>query len=862
MDRAKPGRAQACASEGLTAGEAADLLRRHGPNQIPRGSRTSAFRVLLRQFTDLLVLILIAAAAIAFFLGEKVETAAIMLVVAINALLGFVQEWRAESALAALGKMLAPSARVRRDGQVQSVPAREVVPGDIVLLEAGERVPADLDLDASAGLRMDESALTGESVPVDKGPQDPVFMGTSVVAGHAEGTVIATGSGTEFGQVAHLTGSVADRPTSLQVQLGRTARQLALAAVLIGAAVAALGLIAGRGVLEMFMTALSLAVAIVPEGLPVVVTLTLALGAIAMVRRRALVRQLQAVETLGAASAICTDKTGTLTENRMTATEISTAGGTYHVTGTGYDPEGHIAHNGKKRRAADDPALSALLDAAILCNNATLERTAEGWSATGAPTEAALVTLAYKGWAEPPEPGDVIEETPFSSERKRMAVLARRDGETRLYVKGAPEAVIELSHEIMTGAGPRFFDTAARQGVLASYRAMASDGLRVIALASRRADEGDMIEEGLVLLGLVGLLDPPRAEVRDAVASCAEAGIRIFMITGDSPETARAIARKIGLRVEAALTGKDVEDMDDGALADALRREVLFARTAPAHKLRIVKALQADGEIVAMTGDGVNDAPALKQADIGVAMGQRGTEVARDASDLVLLDDNFATIVHAIEEGRRQFGNLRKFVRYLLSSNAGEVLAIAANLMIGGPLIFLAPQILWINLVTDGLSAVALGLERAEPGQMRQPPRGRNAPILGRAGLAMILGLGLYSAAASLWIFYALVPEGTGIARSAAFTAMVIFEIVAVFAFRSFQQPCSRIGWFSNRFLIAALAGSIAVHLAAVYLPLLQHLLRTEALNWSHWGLIVTAALPLVLVPEAIKFQRGRVRAG
>ncbi|MFV1591247.1 cation-transporting P-type ATPase [Phaeobacter sp. JH20_36] len=841
---------------GLTRQQAEAARRQYGWNELPQGKRTGPLRVFLRQFSNFLVLILIAAGIIAFALGEYADTLAIGLVIGLNGILGFVQEWRAETALESLRSLLSPQALVVRDGREQVIGARELVPGDLIILEAGARVPADARLHEAAGLSLDESALTGESVPVDKAPGTEtaeVFAGTVVAAGRALALVTATGARTAFGEIASLTGSVGLKKTNLQVQLGRLAQQLGFAALGVSAAILALGLYMGRDAAEMFMTGLSLSVAMVPEGLPAVVTITLALGAAAMVRQKALARRLQAVETLGAASVICTDKTGTLTENKMTVTRVWTLDRSYQVTGTGYDPAGHIAHGGTVTGAREDAVLAELLAAGLTCTHASLHREGDHWQMTGAPTEGALVTLGYKGWAELPPPDTVLAEIPFSSERKRMSVLARSG---RVLTKGAPEQVLGLCTEVLTQDGPRKLGAGEAAAITDAYEAMAAEGLRVIGLAAGAAQGGEIREENMTFLGLAGLIDPPRPEVRDAIGAARAAGIRVIMITGDSPLTAKAIAAQLGLPAGKTLTGDALEALEDAELDRILQQDVLFARTRPAHKMRIVSALQGQHQIVAMTGDGVNDAPALKQADIGVSMGVRGTDVAKDASDLVLLDDNFATIVRAIGEGRRQFANVRKFVRYLLSSNAGEVIALLINILIGGPLIFLATQILWMNLVTDGVTAVALGLEKGEPDQMEHPPRQKDTPILGKAGLLSILALGLYTGLASLWLFLHLLDGNEDLARTAAFTAMVVFEKASVFAFRSLHLPCWRIGVFSNPLLLAALVVTIGAQVAAVYWPPLQVMLHTVPLQGEHWGLIALLVLPILLVPEGLKTLR------
>lgn len=851
-------------ANGLSVAEAEKRLQTHGPNVLAEAKSTPAWKILLRQFTGLLVLLLIGAAVVALFLGETVGAIAIGLVVLLNGVLGFVQEWRAETALAALRGMLAPRARVIRDGLMIEIDSREIVPGDLVLLDAGDQVPADARLISALELRVDESILTGESVPVDKatGKGDKagmVMMGTHVVAGRAEVLVTATGADTAFGRIATLTGSVGEKETNLSRQLGRLGGQLGLAALALGAAIALTGILMGRDLIEMVMTGLSMAVAIVPEGLPAVVTISLALGASAMVRQKALARRLQAMETLGSASVICTDKTGTLTENMMTGETLWIAGQHYEAVGTGYDPEGRILRDGIPVRYSDDTNLAHALDVMVGCTHANIYRDAAQWHMVGAPTEGALVTLAYKGWTPMPT-GPAVAEVPFSSARKRMSMVRWQEDRLVQLAKGAPEQLLEACTHWRGPDGTAPLTDADRREIERVYSDMAARGLRVIALARREVATPNTPDEDMEFIGLVGMIDPPRPEVREAIRACRSAGIRIIMVTGDSPLTAKAIAEALGLPVERTVTGVELEDTDDEALRALLKQRVLFARTTPEHKMRLIKALQAEGKIVAMTGDGVNDAPALKRADIGVAMGTRGTDVAKDAADLVLLDDNFATLERAIREGRRQFSNIQRFVRYLLSSNAGEVVAILTNLALGGPLIYLPTQILWMNLVTDGVTALALGLEPSTPGQMEKPPRPPNTGILDRAGLAMILCFGTYTGLASLYLFHMFMPHGEVVARTAAFTGMVLFEKMSVFAFRSFSLPCWRLGWFSNPKLMLALIAMIGAQIAAVYWAPLQTLLRTAPLGWEHWQVIGLLTLPLVVVPELIKSLRLLLR--
>ena len=832
---------------GLSTAEALRALARDGPNELPRLPPVPWWRTAIRQVASPLILILAIAGVLAAALGEAVDASVILAVIVLNAILGFAQEWRAERALAALTRMLDPTAMVRRDGQEKRLPARDLVVGDVLLLSTGDRVPADGTLIISRETEIDESVLTGESVPVAKSSGSEVAAGTSVVLGSGEVKVTATGNRTAFAEIAQLTGGIDRRPTRLQVSLGRLARGLGLMAILVGVGVAGLGVLTGQNVLAMVLTAISLAVAMVPEGLPTVVTITLALGAGAMVRKKALVRRMQAIETLGAATVICTDKTGTLTESKMSATGLWTAGQMYDLG----------MHDSPKPEGEVKPSLIARLAmVAGRCTHAAASTDVHGnRHIFGSPTELALLELASRV-ADVPQ-GKPIAELPFTSESKRMALLF--DGPTgrRVLIKGAPETVLERANHIALNDGDVPLDPELRKAVVDAYTGMAEQGLRVIALADR-AIEGNVIEEdGLCFLGFVGLMDPPRMEVGGAIAQAKAAGIRVIMITGDSPVTARAIARDLGIPASVELTGDELDQFTEKELAESLREDVIFARTRPADKLRIVQALQLNGAVVAMTGDGVNDAPALKRADIGVAMGQRGTDVAQEAADLILLDDNFSTIVSAIEEGRRQFSNIKKFVRYLLSSNAGEVVALVANLVIGGPLIFLATQILWMNLVTDGVTAVALGLEKAEPDQMSLPPRDPGASILGRAGLVQILAFGVYTGSASLFLFYRFLAVDAALANTVAFTAMVVFEKLSVFAFRSLKTPVARIGWFSNRFLILALCLTLGLQVAAVYIPFFQVLLHTVPLDLEHWIWIMALSLPLIVVPEAVKRLAG-----
>jgi Ca2+-transporting ATPase len=861
---------------GLSSVAARERLAQYGSNELQEAPGPTWRAVLARQFADILIGILFVASVISFALGEVVDAAAILVIVVLNGVLGFVQEWRAEQALEALRDMLELRCTVIRDGLSVEIDARDLVPGDVVEIAIGDQVPADLRMVMTIGLSADESMLTGESESVAKAPS-PVgpgaalaerasmaWMGTIVANGRGTGVVIATGMATELGRIADLTQSVDVDKTPLQRRLGRLGRQLGLVAVVVSFGVAAAGWLLGRPLLDMFLVGVSLAVAVVPEGLPAVVTITLALGVRSMVKRRALLRKLQAAETLGSATVICTDKTGTLTANQMTVRKIWLPAGTLDVTGTGYDPSGHFEENGSKVDYRDRDDLLTFLEAGQLCNHARIARDDLGWHHLGEPTEAALVVAAYKAWLPPVENVDTVTEFSFNSLRKRMTVVVHRPQGAIAYVKGAPEVLLPRISRIRVGDASHVISEDERDEVAAAFSRFAEEGLRTLAVAARHlpaevALDEDAVETDLTLLGIAGILDPPRPEVAAAISTTRRAGITPIMITGDAPQTALAVARQVGLTAPYAVTGSELEAMTATELAQALDNQAVFARTAPEHKLRIVNLLQTQGEIVAMTGDGVNDAPALRAADIGVAMGQRGTDVAKAAADVVLTDDNFASIVAATEEGRRQYDNIRKFVRYLLSSNVGELVAIVINLLTGGPLILLPVQILWMNLVTDGVTAVALGVEPGAPDLMDQAPRKPNEPILPARAFALIGAVGAYIGLATFGLFDLYLDGGSNAkAQTIAFTAIVIIEKVNVFNFRSLRRPIAQIGFFSNPVLLVAWAGTVGLQVAAVYLPPLQTVLHTVPLSPTDWLAIGAVAAPILLIGEAAKWLRTR----
>jgi Ca2+-transporting ATPase len=865
--------------QGLGDEEAQRRLAQYGPNSFAATRKASWFSVLLRQFLSVLILFLVVAAAISFAVGETMDAAAILAIVLLNGALGFFQEWQAEEALEALRRMLAHRARVVRGGEQREIEARELVPGDIVLLETGDRIPADLRLIQTSHFRVDESLLTGESASITKDPapvaaDQPIaarnciaWMGTNVTGGWARGVVVATGESTEFGRIAHLTEALEEVSTPLQKRLAHLGGRVGILAIAVAVLVGLSGWLLGKPLLEMLLTGISLAVAVVPEGLPAVVTIALGLGARNMARKRALLRRLQAAETLGAATVICTDKTGTLTQNEMTVKSIWLPGtGNIEVTGDGYAPAGEFLLAGSPLDIRTSPALIALLESAVRCNHARIISDEGIWRRLGEPTEAALVVAAAKAGIATEIPLEIAAEFPFDSDRKRMTVIERNSGTLVAHVKGAPEILLGRSSLVLNAAGERPLTAPDRAEIFSAREEMASQGLRVLAVARRVLApdaplDPDAVEQKLTFLGLAGMIDPPRPEVPESVRQARAASIKVIMMTGDAPSTAVEIARRIGLVVARVVTGPELARMNREDLETALASEVLFARISPQDKIRVVEALQHLGHIVCMTGDGVNDAPALKKADVGVAMGLRGTEVAKDASGLVLTDDNFASIVAAIEEGRRQWENIQKFVRYLLSSNMGEVTAIFLNAILGGPLILLPVQILWINLVTDGISAVALAVEPAGKDVLDRPPRLVGEPILGWSAVAIILCLGGYLGLAALWLFHHYLAGRSGepaVASTMAFCGLVVWEEVNVFNFRSLREPLHAVGYGSNPTLLAAWAATIALQISILYIPFFQRVLHIVPLSLGDWGVIALFALPVLLVPEAIKWTRWR----
>ena len=858
---------------GLTTAQARERLARFGPNVLAQAEGTPWWRAFAQNLVHLFALLLWAGAVLAAVGGLPQLAIAIVVVILVNAVFSFAQEHRAERAVEALGRVLPQRARVRRDGRPQEIDAQGLVPGDLMLLAAGERISADATVQSAVELRVDMSTLTGESRPVGRHATngtvgvgfeapDRVFAGTHVFSGTAEAVVTATGMATELGRIAGLTQSAPRRPSPLELEMRRVTRVVALLSMLIGVTFFALAGALGMPLTDRFLFAIGVIVANVPEGLLPTVTLSLALATQRMARRNAIVRRLSSVETLGCTTVICTDKTGTLTTNEMTVRRLWTPGGTLELEGVGYRPDTRLATPGD--------AVRELARAGALCNDATLEEVDGTWRVIGDPTEGALLTLAHKAGIDPmleahryPRRGEV----PFDSRRKRMTTVHDTPSGLTAYVKGAPALVVArtaLAEE-------------ARTRALAAADRLARDGLRVLALARRPVDRGaavsEALESELELLGLVGMQDPPRPEVAAAVRSCRGAGIRVLMVTGDHGITAEAIARRIGLVAGSAriVQGDDIDAMDDAALVGALAEpDALVARVTPEQKLRIAAALHGAGEIVAMTGDGVNDAPALRTADIGVAMGRGGTDVAREAADMVLTDDNFASIAAAVEEGRAVYDNIRRFAQYHFSSNVAELLAFLSWGLSGGtiPLPLVVMQVLAIDLGTDLLPAIALGTERPEPGVMQRPPRPRSERLLNRRTLGRVYGfVGLIVGVAGMAAFFAgyllagwrpgePLPDAGGVyvqATAMTYAGIVAGQVGAGFAFRTARESLRRVGAFSNRFLLVGIAFEVALLLAILNLGPLQEVFHTRALDPLAWPLLLGVPFVVVAAEEARK---------
>lgn len=939
------------AGNGLTSEEAQKRLEQYGPNQLKEAARPTFLQMLWEQLNNFVVILLIVASVVSALLGDYVEAGAIIAIVVLNAILGIVQEQRAEEALAALKKLAAPDAQVMRDGHKISVPAYELVPGDLVFLEAGNFVPADIRLLEAVNLRVEEASLTGESLPVQKNAatvldknvplgdrKNTAFMGTVVAYGRGRGVVTSTGMYTELGLIASMLQNVEAEETPLQRKLDQLGKSLSVAALFLVGIVFIVALInyteinllfsntasyfgeyLGE-VTRVFIIAISLAIAAVPEGLPAVVTISLAIGMREMIKRHALIRKLSSVETLGSATVICSDKTGTLTQNEMTVTRLWVDGQFIDVTGTGYVPKGDFRIDGEKVTISRYPAALTALWLGLLNNDASLETTGEEdsqktYRIVGDPTEGALLVAGAKAGTTYVQINDAYpreNEVPFDSERKRMVtihdVLAPRAEDPSPFtndkhkdwnviaVKGAPDIVLGLCTQYQDiNDHPQPLGEKARQRILAANDEMTKNALRVLGLAYRVVEDvpdnlehvkADELEQDLVFVGLVGMIDPARTEVKPALQHAREAGIRTVMITGDYPNTARAIAETIGLLRPGknVMTGAQLDQVDNDKLRSIIEDTDVFARVSPEHKMRIVDALQANNEVVAMTGDGVNDAPAIKRADIGVAMGITGTDVAKETADMVLTDDNYASIVAAVEQGRIIYSNIRKFVFFLLSSNVAEIMIIFLATLAGLPAPLTAIQLLWLNLITDGAPALALAVEKGDPDIMSEKPRAKSEPIVNRS---MLLGLGIQTVAQTgavltafalglIWhleagasvtgnpLAYVLQHNWRGVdvqtAETMAFVTLSLCELFRAYTVRSERASLFKIGMFSNRYMQYAVGLSIALLILVCAVPFLQPIFNTHFLSVTEWTIVVGLALIPAAAEEITKFflRRGR----
>ncbi|MEA5135652.1 MAG: cation-translocating P-type ATPase [Candidatus Fimivivens sp.] len=859
---------------GLTTKEAQQRLLENGENRLDTGKKHSALKIFAGQFRDLMVIILLVATAISAVLGELHEAVAIVVIVLINALLGFFQELRCEQTLEALAKLSAPLARVRRDGRELEISAAKVVQGDLLLLSAGDCVAADAVVLTQNALACDEALLTGESEACVKravtgnesnaraAHDAMVFMGTHVVAGHAQAQVSATGMATEMGAIAGMLSDIEEEQTPLQKRLDQVGRVIGAGCLVICMMVAAAGVWRGEAPLNMLITGISLAVAAVPEGLPAIVTISLALAVRRILRRNALIKHLHAVETLGCATVICSDKTGTLTQNRMTVQKLVT------ITG-------ECAPNQAKQLPLRHPELRYLLETAAYCNDARAQPKKRGfWGRedpdslmfSGDPTETALLKTALDAGVRP---ADFFRrgELAFDSTRKRMTVWGGcADGVNRIYMKGAPELVLSRCARVATAQGSIPLTPELRRKIIGDNARLAGDALRVMGFAFReQGQNGESPENNLVFAGLIGLFDPPRPEAAAAVAACRTAQIRAVMITGDHAATAKAVARQLGiLRGEGdVITGEMLDAMTDGQLLECCKTATVFARVSPAHKLRIVRAMKENGEIVAMTGDGVNDAPAVKESSIGVAMGASGTDVTREAADVILLDDNFATLVAAVEEGRTIYQNIRRFLRYLLSCNAGEVFTMFVGMLMGMPVILTPIQLLLVNLVTDGLPAIALGLEPSDPQVMRQPPRRSDDSIFSDGLLGKILFRGVLIGLTTLGVFSLISGSGADLktARTAALCTLTMTQLFHVFECRSETKGLLQINPFTNPLLLAAALASMACVFGAVYHPAVSSVFLTTALTFEQMKTVLLCSLIVPAISSVmLLFSKKRPR--
>jgi Ca2+-transporting ATPase len=873
---------------GLSTKDVQKKLLQYGKNELVKKRKISPIKIFLNQFSDFMVIILMLATLFSLCMNEIVEALTIIFVIILNAALGFWQEFKTEKTLDALKSMAAPVATVIRDGVRKTIPADELVPGDLVLVEAGNRIPADGIILESKGLTIDESMLTGESLPVEKIASEEstyemptmgksmhnVFMGTTVTSGKGQAIVVCTGMNTEMGKIADMIQNVEEDLTPLQKRLDKMGTTLVYGCLIICAIVSLMGVLQGESIFNMILSGISLAVAAIPEGLPAVVTISLAIGVQRMLKKNALVRRLPAVETLGCATVICSDKTGTLTENKMMVKKVYAGTEYYEVTGSGFNPTGDFMQKGKAVNLKDNRILTDCLIAGALCNNSILVKSKADdnipnideylWSINGDPTEGAILAAAAKANITNSWLNDLytrVHEIPFDSERKMMSVVCRTNKDKYLcYTKGAPDILINLCSHFQTNEGIQLLDEKVKNQILQAASDMASQALRVIAIARKPITEmqtasdnkqpsmNTLKEQGLNFLGLVGMIDPPKTEAIFSVKVCKQAGIKVIMITGDHKQTAAAVAKELGIfgSGDAALTGEDLDKMNDREFDNAIASTSVYARVSPRHKLKIVKSLKKHSQIVAMTGDGVNDSPAVKEADIGVAMGITGTDVTKESSSMILLDDNFSTIVSAVEEGRGIYDNIRKFIRYMLACNIGEVLTMFLGSFLNAPVILIPIQILWVNLVTDGLPGIALGLDPNEKDIMMRKPRPTDDNIFSEGLLGKIIKRGILIGLSTLAVFcieYYLLNAGIGAARTAAFATLILSQLIHVFECRSEKKDIFEINILENKYLVWSVLISLIMMLGVIYIPGLQFIFKTTFLVFSDWMFILGFSL-------------------
>jgi Ca2+-transporting ATPase len=854
--------------EGLSFKEANKRLKEHGPNEIEKGEKVNPLKILLSQFKDALIIILLAAAIISAVLKEEIDAIVISAIVIASVILGFTQEYRAERAAEALQKMVSPTATVIRESEEQEVDAKKIVPGDILKIAAGDKIAADVRLFQTNNLQIDESALTGESTSVDKDVEiidqntnladriNMAYSGTIVTYGNGLGVVVATGMESEFGKIASMLQEVEEEQTPLQKRMREIGRLLIAVSVFVVSIVTGLGIVRGHELFEMFLWGVSLAVAAVPEALPAVVTGSLAIGMRKMAERNAIVKELPAVETLGSTTVICSDKTGTLTKGEMTVKKIFYQNEIFNVEGSGYSPKGNIEN-------VDLIKKSNVAKISILCNDSQLMEENGEYKIKGQPTEAALLVMASKiceSIEETKKKYPRISDIPFSSKRKMMTTIHKLGDNSKFAaVKGAPEVILKKCNRTEADGNEKRLDEDMRKHILKTNNELAKDALRVIALAYKNMppDKEEFTEEDekdLIYVALAGMIDPPRDEVKRSIDRCKKAGMRVIMVTGDNKLTALAIAKNLEITDnDEALDGSGISKINDDEFKKKLKYVNVFARVSPEHKMRIVRILKDDGEIVAVTGDGVNDAPALKNSDIGIAMGITGTEVTKEASDMVLMDDNFSTIVSAIERGRGTFDNVKKYLSFLLSSNTGEIIVMFVAGLIGLPLPLIALQILWVNLVTDGFPAMALGVDPPEPDVMQRPPRSPKASVFDTGVKTIIFIIGVIMAISCLTVFYWYLkksPDEIVKAQTMVFTIMVMFELFNAFNCRSTRYSLTKINPFQNKYLIIAVTLSIILQVVVIYTPALSIIFNTVALTMGDWLIVLIACLPAIIGVE------------